>query len=594
MSTQELFDKFIATEYKTVRNKKKDPDFLKDITELFDKLKSDNQYLTTRQINQYVYKFDQTKKAINFYFVNGVPECLFEPLTSRHLLDQQCVSKILACLTYVRSPVYINWKWTRNLKNLGYIFTTSQTDIMKALLNYDHINDIDDTDNIDNIDNSIKHMNNLHILCDKIKFSDANAFDEINTFCSKYKLTCDNKCLAALLSENQCGKYTEKIFNLLCNNKFVPNSETIMCVINYVNNINIMLECIDKLITDKSKFTMIHFDKIYKNITGSHTYISVINFAIKHNILPTEKHIMAVKYIYYGDGDNDNDYDHRSVDDNDDYTPDKIDNITPFYEFFFDKVKIIPSTDLCDYVCKCKYVKLFNVLIKRNLFLLTDKSLLLACQNPNVHIIENLVNMKADVTMQCVINLPWYENRIKHRNFQYGRNKPIKLEDKYLVAVEEKILNILISGGLILDSKVIEILYKKECYLNQEQYNIEDNEDLYFMVHKNTLLSGIKKLTNHYANKTHKKYLKLNTLDLEELKCYIKKNKFKPNQFYYDNIVLNDDIRQWLDVTYDMKPTLITLHRIDDFIDRDRIMDIYFNDATKYHPLIDSNKKYYV
>jgi hypothetical protein len=548
----------------------------------FDNLKIKNISLTNYQINQYITKIgkNKSKSLLNHFSTDCNNQLVLSCLTGNHLLSTDQVDLIIYYLSHVLIKENIGWNWIYNLKKLGFIFNDDQKAKLKDL------GFIELTDQQQN-------LQALYELYPDFTDSIDNTDTEIDIFCKSNKITPDNNCIKRHCKiYNDIAYYYNKGIDYLkilaslqmfYKHKFLPDAETIMIILNYdydriytndpnipdVDNEAIKLDVINDLVNHGAKFTDDHLKEVYETMSHKGKY-NFSKFALQHGIQLTEYYFKSVIedddiYNIINGEINDNTYKKE------------------LYKLFIDDLKFIPDEQFCDSVCRAGNYTLFQLLIDRNLFIITKNSLPFSCFTAEKDIICNLINMKAEATNVCVANLPFVAN--------YYNKSNKKKSDCLISQKDEEILNILISGGLVLDYEIINILYKKGICLDLIKYDIINDDNIYFIVHENTSLANTLQPVGKYVDKSKCEYYsKFYFGTLEE----IQQEKLIPNQFCYDNAICNIPVRQWLEETYNFKPTFITLSRIVDFKLQKEVIDTYFSDPNKYNPYVGSNKMYYV
>jgi hypothetical protein len=565
VNTTKLFDNFLSANYaKTYYQYIYD-----DVENLFHNLKKNNTVLSDSDINKYIVKIYKKKsKSFVNIFINK-KEFLLDLLTKNHLLNDNNVNTIIYSLSTVTKKESLDWTWISNLNKLGYVFNKSQITDLK---NYGFDGIINKEDNIDELLQVItnnKNKNNIYI--------------EINNICKTKNIIPNNACLKHYIDNIYAQEYklpTDKeITNILktfSKHNFVADGKTITLIIQYYNRYgNTNFVDMTRIICHYgAKFTKEHYNAIYaENMyhrPGEKQNLELCKFALEQNIELTledlKKQITCKRYHV----------------DNPSLNKDSM----GIYELFLDKVNIIPTEELCLYICERGDEIFITVLIDRNIFIPTKNCLIKAVGSQDLYIINNLINMKVEITKEVLENF----------RGRYGVSKR-KYKHVLIDTSENEILNALVGGGLPIDYDVISTLYNKGLYIDLTKYDIEYDDNIYFIVHENSTLTQTPFVVNPYVSKKiYKSYAKFceDICTLEEIKAYIIKEKFVPNQFCYDNAICNPPTRQWLEDTYNFKPTFITLSRIDDFKQQKKIMNKYFCDTSKHHPFVGSNKEYYV
>jgi hypothetical protein len=536
-TTNLLFNDFIKKDYSYK------PGYTNSIHKMFKKFK--NTLLTENQIKQYIKKIGP--------LVHRREMILLDYLVDKHDISDDAMDMIINSLGKFHIAI-TDWNWINVLQKRGCKFKLTDLISLYAL-GYEPSSPP-----------SIKEdmspgYSELILLCT----GDILDKKKINICCRKYNILPDNNCLKIIIEHCHNHIHFAKRLDILLKNKLILNSESIMLLlVSYHNDIDIY---ISKLIHHGAIFTTEHLDKIYSdqgNIAW-HLLHKLTIIATTQNIVLQEHHLKSIVAT-----------NSLVIKPNDINSPSYL-----VHELFFDIGKIIPTAEFCDYVCEMNDEKLFANLIKRNLFVITNESLQYACKKASLYMIENLVNMKIPADKTCVVNLPWINI--------------ILLEEEY------QIIDLLIAAGLLINYEIIDILYTKGHCFDLEKYNIKYDATIFFILHKNICIDNLEPISdpmeawnydNIFVNKYYKNVINFTEYTLEQFKIHIK--DIIPNQFYYDNCVCNKEIRKWLDATYNMKPTYVTLARINSLKTRNEISKEYFSDSDKHHPYVGDNIIYYV
>jgi hypothetical protein len=517
---------------------------------LFDTLNTNNKLLTPKQIDKYLTMVCSGKSRSLLNKAHGYDPItnkyisqsfILSYLTNKHLLTSKQVAKILGIINS-----HTEYTWIDNLINLGYQFTSNEIHSL-SLLGY--------TNSIALIMNQpTATIEDLYSLCAIKDLS----LDKITIFCTKYNIIPDNQCLSVLHRKIPFISSLD-IIKILCLNKFVPNDDSIdvvlMCAVG-----SLSLEATKMIIDLGCKLNDTHITTVYRRFPGLQYMADsqlrflceFTKFAISHAIIPTFEQFMLTSVAS-----------HHKV----------ILNIDEFYNIFFVTLKMKPSDTFCDNICSSGNFTLFSYLVEKNLFIITDNTLAYACKTANIMMIENLVNMKLSADKRCIENL----NRYIH------------------VTEKKKIIDLLLMAGLMIDYDILKTLYEINCTIAElTNYGLEYGDELYFMIHQSqsvtsNIINNNIQSASDYLNQFDSKLVNFRSTfalpghNVDSIEKIITKTNYIPDQFCYDNSFLKEPVRSWLEKKYKLKPTIITLTRIEDFITRRTLSTHYFYNKTKYH-----------
>ncbi|ARF09155.1 hypothetical protein Catovirus_2_104 [Catovirus CTV1] len=507
---------------------------VKNITDFFDVQDSSNKLLTTRQINDLIRQI--TKGGKRSLFNNGrqYPQMInvfLSRLTKKHLLSDEQVSKILR---QMHIAVRLNDEWIHNLKKLGFKFTPdfvvllAQKGVKESFKLADEINIVDINTILQIFGYYVPH--NREDYCEK--------FGMLYEYLKKKKIVPNNKCLNFGFSVNDFDVLRD--LDKLKSIGFVVNVETFKIFFDniksyysdekYVKLCNVL---VDNVIVDQADLI---YDTMYNAIAKDASHITSIK-QYKINLVSDITLSLVKKNIYPA--------------------PDKLNilsnikdnSITKLYDIFFDTLNYNCSELFCDNICLQGNKMLFDYVVSKKKFKITNNSLTYACFSYNVPLIEELINMKCVANINCIKKIP---------------------------KIEKKVMDLLLLSGLSINAELLVECYKKN-YTFDDIRGLSYNEELYFAFYD---ALGLRKNVP-YFNKMNAVIINFRNMfdscDIEHIKAYMEKENIIPDQYCYDSAFLfkNNKVVEWLEKDYKMKPTYLTFILSYNYAERKCIFDDY-------------------
>lgn len=491
---------------------------VKDISELMKELKQEKKKLNKKDIDKIIKKITYGKRnCILTVTVDRIYVGLqiINLLTIEHLLDNKQVERIIDCLPNGSN----NFDWINNLKNLGYEFDKNELLLLskKGYQNtLDHVLQKGDLD-IQYMNKFIVEMNKGYEKC---------KYENCLQLYKKYQIIPNDDTLKIIFKMDISGINLYTKLKNMQNLGYILNKGTYDIVLNFLKESNyyasnysidsnyyVFMECLMYVDNLLSIYTDI-FSLSKCNSKYNQLVILVTTELIKKNIIPTLEDIKNLIKLNGGDRD---------------------ENLEKLYNIFFSVLKIVPDQNFCDYLCIMSDVGLVKYLCSKNLFAVSNNSLLNSCKSNPRSLIEEMINLKCVPTLDCI--------------------KVLKILDSF-------ILELLILGGLPVTHQLLSECYKKDKYILPNIYGLSYDEELYYEFYKT--FGGNIFPSQYFDNYNKSKFnfrLLFKKEKLEVIKEQMQLLNLHPDQYCMDYSLknYNTDVTEWLEKTYNFKPNYLTL-----------------------------------